>query len=426
MFDYQLFNDVSCIYNYDIIIYGIGEYGKKVYDLLNKLNIVPCAVCTTDGSNELFAGRYHVETLDAVGQKYDRQEVMIIIASKVWYSDMKAELEKRNISKVAVCTIYALFGSILLHRKEKWLCNTLANEIDDALNLWNTRCMLNRKMLEVEVLYELAQDVEQRVWIYQAGKVGSKSIASGLRDKAVHFHSLQLAYYPYYFDDMPTKKLVDRYIEKITKKDKIRIITGVREPIARDISVLFQPTDFSWKGPLRYITNVPFYTYGDYASEETEKRPIITPKWENSLTDTFLDAQKIMVSKKTDEFSWFDYEIKGLFGIDIYEYPFDKEKGYQIIKKDNIEIFLYKCEKLNELEKELGNFVGDKQYKLGNENINEQKIYQYTYAEFKENVVLDKDYFDYYYKGNKKVLHFYSKKEIEEFSNRWTSKIKQE
>lgn len=424
MFDYQLINDVSKIYNYNIVIYGIGEYGKKVYDLLDKMNIIPLAVCTTEGSNEPFGERYQVESLDVVSQKYDKEETLIIIASKVWYSDMKAELEKRNINKAAVCTVYALFGSVLLHRNEKCLGSDLINEIDDALGLWNVRCMLNRKMLEIEALYEIAQDIEQRIWIYQPGKVGSKSIAYGLHDRAVHFHSLQLAYYPYLFNDMPPKNLVDRYIEKIRKNDKIRIITGVREPIGRDISVLFQPTDFSWKGPLRYITNVPFYTYGDYTGGKTEKDTIVTPKWKNSLIDTFLDAQKIMISRKTDEFSWFDYEIKALFGIDIYKYPFDKEKGYQIIKKDNVEIFLYKCEKLNELERELGEFVGDITYKLGNENVNEQKIYQYTYLEFKKNVVLDKEYFDYYYKDNEKVLHFYSPKEIEEFCNRWIDKIR--
>ena len=49
-------------------------------------------------------------------------------------------------------------------------------------------------------------------------------------------------------------------------------------------------------------------------------------------------------------FGWFDTELKDHFGLDIFAEPFDREKGFGIYKKNNIEVFVYKLEKLNSLE----------------------------------------------------------------------------
>ena len=133
--------------------------------------------------------------------------------------------------------------------------------------------------------------------------------------------------------------------------------------------------------------------------------------------------QKEIVENESDIFSWFDYEIKALFGVDIYEYPFDKEKGYSIIEHDNVQILIYKCEKLYQLEKVLAEFLKIPDFRLEKSNQGEEKIYAYVYKKFKEEVKLNLQYFDYYYTNNLKLKHFYTDFEIEYFKEKWKKKV---
>lgn len=126
---------------------------------------------------------------------------------------------------------------------------------------------------------------------------------------------------------------------------------------------------------------------------------------------------------KQDVFSWFDYEINKFFGIDVYAYPFDKEKGYSVIEKGNIKILLLKIECLQSLESVIGDFICDSDYKLVDKNMAEGKIYHYAYREFKENVKISPEYFNYYYGGNSKYEHFYSSKEIEQNYKYWKKHV---
>lgn len=189
--------------------------------------------------------------------------------------------------------------------------------------------------------------------------------------------------------------------------------------------MLFQTTDFDmW--PLMRWGSSSLYLFGDYSKNirldvQTLKERICV--WEKSLNDTFEDISKEIVKNRSDEFSWFDYEIKALFGVDVYEYPFDREKGYAIIEQDNIRILIYKCEKLSQLGKVVGEFLDDPRFSLNNANQGEKKVYSYVYREFKEKIKLSRQYFDYYYANNSRLKHFYTDSEIEQFKNRWEKKI---
>ena len=112
-----------------------------------------------------------------------------------------------------------------------------------------------------------------------------------------------------------------------------------------------------------------------------------------------------------------------MFGIDVFEYPFDKEKGYSIIKKDNIEVLLMKLEKLNGLEQIIGRFAGAPHFKLINANIGEKKQYAYLYKDVKDTMKIPREVFDFYYKGNPRMDHFYSEEEKAAFLKKWEKNI---
>jgi hypothetical protein len=121
-------------------------------------------------------------------------------------------------------------------------------------------------------------------------------------------------------------------------------------------------------------------------------------------------------------FNWFDNELKAFFGIDVYAHPFDREKGYSIIKQGNIEVLVMKMEKLNSLESVIGEFIGAPQFKLVNDNVGSNKIYKYLYKNVKDAVKIPREIFSVCY-GNPRMSHFYTEEEKAAFLKKWEKNI---
>ena len=120
----------------------------------------------------------------------------------------------------------------------------------------------------------------------------------------------------------------------------------------------------------------------------------------------------------TRMFDWFDERMKVDLGVDIFEEPFDKEKGYAVIKKGNIEIFVYKTEKLRGLENELREFLEVEDFCFRQDNDAKNKPYSLLYQYVKENIKFSKEFLDFYY-CDERMKHFYTDEEIESFRKKW-------
>ncbi len=180
------------------------------------------------------------------------------------------------------------------------------------------------------------------------------------------------------------------FITNIINK-KTKIITLIREPLSRKISGLFQILRKSCPDAYKAI----YLNKGLYSYEK------IKPLLDTAMTN----------DGYYEEFAWFNTEFRQILDVDVYEYPFDKEKGYSIIKQGNIEILLMKLEKLNNLEDVIGEFVGVENFKLTNANEGKNKPYSELYREAKEKVMFNKENVDYYYRNNAYMDHFYNEEE---------------
>lgn len=127
-----------------------------------------------------------------------------------------------------------------------------------------------------------------------------------------------------------------------------------------------------------------------------------------------------------DEFAWFDLELKEATGIDIYQYPFDKENGYAWIKEGNIEILVLTLEKLNENVEVLGEFVGKPGIKLQNANVGDDKQYKYIYEGLKKDIRIPVRVMESQYKNNPQLDHFYTEEEKERFLQEWSKYVSNE
>lgn len=120
-----------------------------------------------------------------------------------------------------------------------------------------------------------------------------------------------------------------------------------------------------------------------------------------------------------DELEWFDEQLKKNLGIDVFQYPFDQKKGYTIIKKDNIELFLFKVEKMEAVSDKISEFAGTDKLPDINANAAKQKWYRLAYAQFRKEIQLPAEYVNHYYERNVKMDYFYSQEEKAGFLNQW-------
>ncbi|SFH35442.1 putative capsular polysaccharide synthesis family protein [Modicisalibacter xianhensis] len=206
------------------------------------------------------------------------------------------------------------------------------------------------------------------VYIYQMGKVGSSSLEASIPN-SVHMHTL--------YGNSPccvgekqrnagikrqfvtkTKFLLRRFFIK-WKKD-VKIITVVREPKARNVSMFFQELSYwvvdyinKYNPDMRYVDD-------DFLLEVFEK----------TFDHDYYDK-------------WFDREIKRLTGIDVYKKGFDHKKGFNIYKNGRYELMVIRMEDIEKNKNEIEGFINI-EFELENVNDGSRKWYANIYKEFKE------------------------------------------
>ncbi|MFX0091921.1 MAG: putative capsular polysaccharide synthesis family protein [Candidatus Hodarchaeota archaeon] len=243
------------------------------------------------------------------------------------------------------------------------------------------------------------------VLIYQMGKVGSNTIKESLWNfdiPAYHFHRLTR------LDNLPNKKKreamhvywIGRYFLRHLKTNrdyrKMKIITLVRDPVAKNVSGFFQQIE-SW-----YPTLV-----NQTGSKKLKVKDVLDYFLENFNHDASSD--------------WFDLELKKVFRFDVYGEPFSKTQGYKIYKGNgnHPDILLLKLEKLNECAQEaFKEFLGIKGFRLTNWNLASQRFYYLVYQEFFSSKVLPRSYIEKMY-ASRSAQHFYTEEELNNFRKRW-------
>ena len=278
--------------------------------------------------------------------------------------------------------------------------------------MWKTERQLKQELLNNSSV----------IFVYQMGKVGSVStyltLKKKLPDQAIyHIHNLNSEHFskiwetmqldqPYHaftFGHSCITKYLSEHIEEIKGQKSIKIITGVREPIARNISWFFQIIDCACVFPEFFIK----YEKGLITMDD-----IIKKFW----------SQNFVYGKQYD---WFEEELEAVFGIDIASIDFPKEKGYAIANfpDRNIELLVLKLEKLDSCLKEaLETF-------LEVENLNCERLDPadfldendyLIYENLRKSLTFSDEYLEEIY-DQPLVRHFYTDEEINKFKLKWSS-----
>jgi hypothetical protein len=234
---------------------------------------------------------------------------------------------------------------------------------------------------------------------YQMGKVASSSITESIRGCA-QIHSWDGEEPIKYFSSRYTGSLKGRVLQyfqwkrashnlkkKLDENESVKLLIGVREPIGRNISGYFQT---------------------------------LTEREDGKTVDEQINMFFAFCPHLASSY-WFENELQKSFNINVYEYPFDKKRGFETFQQGKVEVLIYQFEKLRTLEYEIGNFLSDKNFKLSQVNSAEDKWLNTLYKEFKNKINFPEHYIDLLY-DSKFSKHFYSQNELEAFKNMWLHK----
>lgn len=428
--DIDLTNKFEELYKKPVILYGAGYIGRIALMILRELGVTPEAFCDTDsakkGDNIEAVTIWSLDELLHAAQK--KELIVIIATASAHYENIVTILEKNKIQCKDIYTFVGLLYAVYFRMDN----NRKSEKLSTLRSIWLYNQSLISKKRQGEraigslgslLLHDNSKEAPVIVW--QPGKVGSNTVEYSLREcgvEVVRSHGIF-----YHCRGVETSK--EKLLNCIINSGKpVKMITLVREPVSRDIGFFFQKIDFEWK-------EVDWMLKGliekDFQQSFLNYLSVITPFdfTENNRKREF--DKKIVchidaigqASDKDAFWGWYDEELKNNFGIDILQEYFDIEKGYSIIKSQNIELLVIKLEKLDELEDVIAEFVGNSEFKIVRTNEAKTKSYKYVYKQFLEEVVLPEEYIDFYYKGNPFTKHFYGREEREQYYAKWRKHI---
>lgn len=252
--------------------------------------------------------------------------------------------------------------------------------------------------------------------IYQMGKVGSSTLWHSLAPfdlgrPAFRVHALQshrldrmldgVHLSPrQYYEQRSDNNLVGRYLnrewQRVCGSDRWKVITLVRDPLAQSVSSFFQVLDLQAPEYLRR------YERGELEIEE--------------LVGRFMS--QYTPSRKLD--GWFKGELHKVFGLNVFESPFDCDAGYSIYRAAHADILLIRLEDLDRCgETVMREFLGIKGFKVIRGNVGKDKDYGELYLTFRKQAVLPADFVRAMYCTDY-ARHFYAPEELESFASRWS------
>jgi hypothetical protein len=252
------------------------------------------------------------------------------------------------------------------------------------------------------------------------GKVGSTTIAASL--KARGLQNAMTIYQPHFlseegmrfverlsiegvggWDRLPTNDrrfllsshLLNKELRRMRAADeRVKVITMVRDPVATNLSGFFH-NHIWWPAEIK--------AQCDASSADL-----------TALYRRFLDHYPHDVPE-----TWFDMEVRPLYGVDVFAAPFDRDRGFAIYHSDFADVLVLKLEELNQCAAAaFHDFLGLDDFQLVESNKAEDKSYADVYKAFRKQTKLPESYLDRMY-DSRMARHFYTEEEIAALRRKW-------
>jgi FkbM family methyltransferase len=192
------------------------------------------------------------------------------------------------------------------------------------------------------------------------------------------------------------RKRLKRFIRRIPK---IKVIASVREPVGLLLSALFD-------------LHAVYFPQGARMDTLSCARLI--------LGDASIDSTRQQAVASMHQFiqKWFDWELRRIFEVDVYQQPFPHSQGYAIFETEFARILVHRFENAESLNGALENFLGRRVPQVFNPNPLEKKEYAAQYRLAQRELRLPLSFLSEEY-GDKLARHFYTREEREKWMEHW-------
>lgn len=307
---------------------------------------------------------------------------------------------------------------------------------------------LKRVLEKVEADRNVEDPAKGPVLVYQFGKVASKTVTETIAKLApqcevIHVHGLTSQFWSRMQEygegnndgasflrvcrqlegesaELRLRIEATRGVPPSERRWKWRVVTITREPMALTLSGLFHLAEHvipSFSKPGHH------HSAGVERIHQALTRQIAAYGAEDPGEPTdFLERACRASFRQMEE--WFDYELKGVFGNDVYAEPFDRDRGYSIIRNDFAEVLILRFEGLFDvLDEALAAFVGGSadtaKASRSDRNKTNNKGYGDAYQDYLKALKLPADFLSRRY-DTRYTKHFYGPEEIAGFQRRWS------
>lgn len=278
---------------------------------------------------------------------------------------------------------------------------------------WQLDRLLYRRRLARED--PVTEDAPQ-VLVYQMGKVGSLTICRSLNAvvpplRVYHVHCLSeeglgllRRLHRRNWPEMPGRHVwrceyLREALDAGRGPERWKVISLVRDPVARNISSFFHVLDF----------RVGF---------GFDERSATTPpdRLQQELVAAFREFDG-----HDEPLDFFDQEFRAVLNWDVFETEFDPGRGYGIYAAPGLDVLILRLEDLDRVVAEaFHEFLGLRDFELVPSNRAEGKNYGEAYQRFRSEVRFDDEYLDRMYES-RYARHFYSRRELLRLRDRWSS-----
>jgi hypothetical protein len=282
-------------------------------------------------------------------------------------------------------------------------------------NWWQWRFPVSPNFLIFVTLYFYLTWIRRKpiVAVYQPGRVGSTAVTVAIRSASVgpvfHVHTLtrdlrrsmekqNIAITPALAKHSHENDRVARCLRWVLSLQvPLKIIVLLRDPVEQSLSSFF----FNFQSITGHTLDEKAWTMGELKRLYWVK---------NTLTGFTLFE------------SWFENELKFYTGFNVFSFPFDAERGWQVYHHGKLSVLAIKME-LDEAVKNgvLNAYLNTKNLRLQRINSSEAQSYGELYREFRANYSLKSERLDTIYDG-RFALHFYTSQEIDGFKQKWVKK----
>ncbi len=394
------------------ILYGTSSTGERIVMLLRELNMLEKILAVVDSDEKKWGHSWMGYTISNPNVINNIQKNATIVIASVYLEEIFNFLESEINSSHKVCSSFSLqhaFHYELMNSNSNYFTTDIVLKYKKKYEIWKNNLKYRNSVLQQKEYFEMVKCItENPVSILLCGiqKTGNTSLMASFSEKK--WVNIAFTRHALYFDSYTLKDLKKKLNN--FNNHEIKIISGIREPIERIISQ-------NWEH-----ISIPFLYNDTFIPDilDSQDKHFITElvQYENTSGMKY-DCTSCFYLDIAD---WFNDHIKKVFGIDVFSYEFDKEKGYSIIKKDNISIFIYRLDKLDKLEKEIREFTGKNSLILKKGNIASEKKYIFAYKEYLQHIKIKKNFFNtlFFSKG---MTHFYTEGECEKYKNKWQNRL---